>query len=229
MISGAAGNLGSTLAHRLAELGAHLGLLDRRPGRLQEVCGHLADDPKHLLLGTVDMTEPESVEVGFGQLIDKFGRLDVLINALGGYRAGTPLHQTSLDDWNFMFELNVRSTFLACKAAVPHMLKAGGGAIVNVAARPGLHGMANAAAYSAAKSAVIRLTESLSAEVKHQGINVNCVLPGTLDTPDNRAQQPEADHGRWVTTAAVSDVILFLASQSARAVHGAAVPAYGTS
>lgn len=229
VISGAAGNLGSTVAHTLDGLEAQLGLLDRRPGRLQEVCGHLAGDPRHLLLGTVDMTEPDSVGAGFAQVLDKFGRIDVLVNALGGYRAGMPVHETSLEDWNFMFELNVQSTFLACRAAVPHMLQAGRGAIVNVAARPGLHGRPDAAAYSAAKSAVIRLTESLSAEVKRQGINVNCVLPGTLDTPENRKQQPEADHSEWVTTESVTDVILFLASEQARAVHGAAIPAYGTS
>ena len=229
VISGAAGNLGAELAHRLAKLGAHLGLLDRRPGRLQEVCGNLADDPRYLLLGTVDMTRPESVQTAFSQVIDRFGRIDGLVNALGGYRAGTPLHETSLDDWNFMFELNVRSTFLACKAAVPHMLQAGRGKIVNVAARPGLHGIPNAAAYSAAKSAVIRLTESLSAELKHRGINVNCVLPGTLDTPENREQQPDADHAKWVTTSSVTEVILFLVSDQARVVHGAAIPAYGTS
>lgn len=229
VISGAAGNLGSTVAHTLDRLEAHLGLLDHRPGRLQEVCGQLAGDPRHLLLGTVDMTKPDSVEPGFAQVLDKFGRIDVLVNALGGYRAGMPVHETKLEDWNFMFELNVRSTFLACRAAVPHMLEAGRGAIVNVAARPGLHGKPNAAAYSAAKSAVIRLTESLSAEVKRQGINVNCVLPGTLDTPENREQQPEADHSEWVTTESVTDVILFLASAQARAVHGAAIPAYGTS
>lgn len=228
VISGAAGNLGGTLAHTLDRLGARLGLLDRRPGRLQQVCAHLADDPRHLLLGTVDMTEPNSVQTGFTQVLEKFGRIDVLVNALGGYRAGTPVHETSLEDWNFMFELNLRSTFLACRAAVPYMLQSGGGAIVNVAARPGLHGKPNAAAYSAAKSAVIRLTESLSAELKRQELNVNCVLPGTLDTPENREQQPEADYSQWVTTEAVTDVILFLASDQARVVHGAAIPAYGT-
>lgn len=128
-----------------------------------------------------------------------------------------------------MFDLNVRSTFLASKAAIPHMLRQGGGKIVNVAARPGLKGVANAAPYSAAKSAVIRLTESLAAELKRKAINVNCVLPGTLDTPENREQQPEADFSRWVNPRRVTDVILFLASDAAQAVHGAAVPAYGTS
>lgn len=229
VISGAAGNLGSSVAHTLDGQGAKLGLLDRRPGRLQQVCGKLAENPNHLLIGSVDLTQPGSVDQAYNRIIEKHGRIDVLINALGGYRAGKPVHETSEEDWDFMFDLNVRSTFLASKAAIPHMLRQGGGKIVNVAARPGLKGVANAAPYSAAKSAVIRLTESLAAELKRKAINVNCVLPGTLDTPENREQQPEADFSRWVNPRRVTDVILFLASDAAQAVHGAAVPAYGTS
>jgi NAD(P)-dependent dehydrogenase (short-subunit alcohol dehydrogenase family) len=227
VISGAAGNLGSAVAHALDPQGAKLGLLDRRPGRLQQVCGQLADNPDHLLIGTVDMTQPGSVDEACDQIIDKHGRIDALINALGGYRAGKPVHETSDDDWDFMFNLNVRSTFLSCKAAIPHMLRQGSGKIVNIAARPGLKGVANAAPYSAAKSAVIRLTESLAAELMHQGINVNCVLPGTLDTPNNREQQPDADYSRWVSPQQVTNVILYLASDEADAVHGASIPAYG--
>jgi NAD(P)-dependent dehydrogenase (short-subunit alcohol dehydrogenase family) len=228
VISGAAGNLGGVVSHAFAGSGAKMGLLDRRPGRLQEVCGHLADDPSHLLIGTVNMTDPESVEDSFNQVMEKHGRVDVLVNTIGGYRGGTPIHETSLDGWDFMFDLNARSVFLACKAVVPHMLEVGQGKIVNVGARPGLRGAPDAAAYSAAKSAVIRLTESLSEEVKHHGINVNCVLPGHLDTPENREQEPEADHSLWVAPDAVANVILYLASDEANAIHGASVPAYGT-
>ncbi|MFQ5922744.1 MAG: SDR family NAD(P)-dependent oxidoreductase [Anaerolineales bacterium] len=228
VVSGAAGNLGGVVSHAFAKLGAQMGLLDRRPGRLQEVCGHLADDPRHLLLGTVNMTDPESVDHSFQQVIDKYGHIDVLINAIGGYRGGTPIHETNLEDWDFMFDLNARSVFLSCRAAVPHMLKEGRGKIVNIGARPGVIGAANAGAYSGAKSAVIRLTESLSEELKDQGINVNCVLPGHLDTPKNREETPEADFSRWVAPSAVAEVILFLASEAASAVHGAAIPAYGT-
>ena len=107
-------------------------------------------------------------------------------------------------------------------------MKQGSGKIVNVAARAGLAGGARMAAYSVSKSAVIRLTESLAAEVKSAGINVNCVLPGTIDTPQNRAST-KGDPARWVAPAAIADVILFLASDAARAVHGAAVPVYGLS
>lgn len=228
VVSGAAGNLGGVVSHAFASSGAKSGLLDRRPGRLQEVCGQLADDPSHLLIGNVDMTDPDSVENSIQQVIDTHGRVDILINTIGGFRGGSPVHETSLEDWDFMFDLNTRSVFLSCRAVVPHMLKQGGGKIVNISARPGVKGAANSAAYSGAKSAVIRLTESLSEELKDQGINVNCVLPGHVDTPENREQTPEADFSRWVSPSEVADVILFLASDEASAIHGSCIPAYGT-
>jgi NAD(P)-dependent dehydrogenase (short-subunit alcohol dehydrogenase family) len=108
------------------------------------------------------------------------------------------------------------------------MLQQGGGKIVNVAARAALKGGGRSAAYSASKSAVLRLTESMSVELKKSGINVNCILPSTIDTPQNRAAMPKADTSRWVTPEALADVVLFLASDAARAVHGAAIPVYGT-
>ena len=228
VVSGAAGNLGGVVSHAFASSGAKTGLLDRRPGRLQEVCGQLADDPNHLLIGTVDMTDPESVENSIQQVVDTHGRVDILINTIGGFRGGNPVHETSLEGWDFMFELNTRSVFLSCRAAVPHMLKQKSGKIINIGARPGVKGTANSGAYSGAKSAVIRLTESLSEELKDHGINVNCVLPGHLDTPENREQTPDADFSDWVAPSAVADVILFLASDESSAVHGSAIPAYGT-
>ena len=227
VISGAAGNLGRVVSQAFAALGAHMSLLDRKPGRLEELYGQLAGDPSHLLIGTVDMTNADSVESSFQQVIDKLGRVDVLINVIGGYRGEVPIHETSPEDWDFMFDLNARSVFLSCRAAVPHMLKNGSGNIVNIGARPGVKGVANSGAYSAAKGAVIRLTESLSEELKDKGINVNCVLPGHMDTPENREQTPQADFSRWVTPTAVSEVILFLASEAATAVHGAAITVYG--
>jgi NAD(P)-dependent dehydrogenase (short-subunit alcohol dehydrogenase family) len=107
------------------------------------------------------------------------------------------------------------------------MLRAGRGKIINVASRGALAGDAGFSAYSAAKSAVVRLTESLADELKQAGINANCVLPGTINTPLNRRERPNADHGKWVDPAALADVILFLASDAARAVNGAAVPVFG--
>jgi NAD(P)-dependent dehydrogenase (short-subunit alcohol dehydrogenase family) len=128
-----------------------------------------------------------------------------------------------------MMDLNARTVFNACRAIIPHLLAAGGGRIVNVAARAAIKGQGHMAPYCASKAVVIRLTESLAEEHRDDGINVNCVLPGTLDTPENRAAMPDADHGRWVGTDALADVILFLVSAASRAISGAAIPVYGRS
>ena len=115
--------------------------------------------------------------------------------------------------------------FTVCRAFAPQLLQQGAGKIVNIASRGALAGDAGAAIYSASKSVVVRLTESLSAELKPKGINVNCVLPGLIDTPPNRAAMPNADYSRWVTPEALSQIILFLTSDAAAAIHGAAIPA----
>ena len=163
------------------------------------------------------------------QAVARFGRIDVLVNTVGGFRAGTPVHETPLETWDFMFQLNARTAFLASRAVIPHMLQQGQGKLIHVAARAALTGAAKMAAYSVAKSAVVRLTESMAAELRRANIHVNCVLPGTIDTPQNRAAMPAADHSRWVKPEAIADVILFLASDAARAIHGAAIPVYGQS
>jgi NAD(P)-dependent dehydrogenase (short-subunit alcohol dehydrogenase family) len=155
--------------------------------------------------------------------------VDVLINTVGGYTGGKRVDEESLANWEKMFSINLHTTLNACRAAVPHMLRQGAGRIVNVAARAALTGVPTLSAYGASKSAVIRLTESMSSELKDHGIGVNCVLPGTIDTPQNRADMPNADFSKWVAPAAIADAMLFLASDAARAVSGAALPVYGRS
>jgi NAD(P)-dependent dehydrogenase (short-subunit alcohol dehydrogenase family) len=132
-----------------------------------------------------------------------------------------------LDLWDFMLDLNARSVLIASRAVIPQMIKQQRGKIITIGSKSAFGGAANKAAYSASKAAVLRLTESMSAELKHQGINVNSVLPGTIDTPTNRLAMPAADTGRWVTPEQLANVILFLASDAANAIHGAAIPVYG--
>jgi NAD(P)-dependent dehydrogenase (short-subunit alcohol dehydrogenase family) len=128
-----------------------------------------------------------------------------------------------------MMNLNARSAFVLSRAVVPAMLAQGSGRIIHTAARAAFKGGSRAAAYGASKSAVVRLVESLAAELRHEGINANCVLPGTIDTPQNRRDMPDADHSRWVAPEALADVFLFLASDASRAISGAAIPVYGRS
>ncbi len=229
MVSGASGNLGQAVARAFCATGAHLVLLDHAADRLPGLFPELVSSPEHLLLASIDATDPASVEPAVEAALERFGRIDVLANTIGGYRAGTPVHETPLETWEFMLNLNARTAFVLSRAVVPPMRRRGYGKIVHVAARAALAGGARAAAYSASKSAVLRLVESMAAELRQEGINVNCVLPGTIDTPQNREAMPNADHSRWVTPAAIADVILFLASDAAGPVSGAAVPVYGRS
>ena len=227
MVTGAAGNLGGAVARAFQVTGAKLVLVDRAADRLPRLFPDLVDSPHHFLVTSVDLTKADAVETMVDETVKRFGRVDVLVNTVGGYRAGTPVHETPLETWDFMLNLNARTLFIASRAVIPHMLQQGSGRIVNVAARAALKGGAKMAAYSLSKSAVVRLTESMAAELKKEGLNVNCVLPGTIDTPQNRQAMPNADHSRWVKSEAIADVILFLASPAARAVQGAAIPVYG--
>lgn len=229
LISGASGNLGIAVARAFEATGSHLVLADRAADRLPELYPDLAGSSNHMFCGEVDATNPDSVRHEVDLALERFGRIDVLANTVGGYRAGTPLHETPASTWDFMMNLNARSVFVMSQAVIPHMLSQGSGKIIHTAARAGLAGTANHSAYNASKSAVIRLVESMAAELRHKGINVNCVLPGTIDTPENRKAMPNADHSRWVAPEAVADVFVFLASEAARAVNGAAIPVYGRS
>ena len=139
----------------------------------------------------------------------RFGRIDALCHLAGGFRMGEAVHETSDGDWDFLFDLNARSFVHVARAVVPRMLAQGGGRIVSVGAAAALKGVGQMGAYCASKAALIRLTEAMSAELREHGINVNCVLPSVIDTPENRAAMPDADPARWVAPAALADAIVF--------------------
>jgi NAD(P)-dependent dehydrogenase (short-subunit alcohol dehydrogenase family) len=227
IITGAVGNLGAATAKAFQRAGARTVLVDRSQDRLRHAYADLAGSREHFLAWGVDLTDAASVSRMVAEARERFGRLDVLVNTVGGFRGGKPVHEDDPENWDFLFAINVRTTLECCRAVIPYMLRAGAGKIVNIASRGALAGDSGFSAYSAAKSAVIRLTESLADELKLAGVTVNCVLPGTIDTPQNRKDRPTADHGKWVEPAAIADVILFLASDAARAVNGAAVPVFG--
>jgi NAD(P)-dependent dehydrogenase (short-subunit alcohol dehydrogenase family) len=200
VVTGAAGNLGSAVTRAFQAAGAKLVLVDRAADRLPRLFPELKDTPDHFLATAVDLTDADAVTGMVEEAVSRLGRIDVLVNAAGGYRGGTAVHETPLQTWDFLLNLNARTVFIASSAVIPAMLERGSGKIVSVAARVALKGGRTLGPYSASKSAVVRLTESMSAELKKSGINVNCVLPGTIDTPQNRASMPKADTGRWVPT-----------------------------
>lgn len=227
IVTGSVGNLGLATARALQTAGAKTVLVDRSDDRLRQNYPDLVGSPDHFLAGGVDLTNPDSLERMAQSICERFGRIDALVNTVGGYRGGKPVHEMDLADWDFLFDVNVRTTLLCSRAVIPQMLRQGRGKIVNVASRDGLQGSSGYSAYSASKSAVLRLTESMAAELKSSNINVNCILPGTIDTPQNRKTMPNGDFSKWVKPEAIAEVILFLISDAARAINGAALPVFG--
>ena len=221
VLTGAAGNLGRAVAGAFAEAGDSLVLLDLKRGALQ-------DSDRQLVIET-DLLDAGSVQAAVDKAVQRFERIDVLCNIAGAFRMGSPVHELSNKDWNFLLDVNARTVLNTARAVVPVMLKAGGGKIVNIGAFAAQKGAAQMGAYIASKSAVIRLTETMAAELREKNINVNCVLPTIIDTPENRAAMPKADPKRWVAPQDLAQVIVFLASDAARAIHGAALPVTGLS
>lgn len=225
LITGAAGNLGRAVAEAFGRAGALLALLDRDAARLEGIYS----SPNGRFYASADLMNADAVTRAVDAAAHKFGRLDVVANIAGGFSMGPPIHETPIETWDLMMNLNARSAFYVCRAAIPHLLQTGGGAIVNVSARAAREGKARMGPYCASKAAVITLTETLAAEHRHAGIRANCILPGTIDTPENRRDMPGADFSKWVAPAALADVILLLASSAARAISGASIPVYGES
>jgi NAD(P)-dependent dehydrogenase (short-subunit alcohol dehydrogenase family) len=227
LVTGARGNLGRAVVEAFHAGGCRVIAVDYATEKMAATFPALAGSPGVYLAEGVDVTDPDQTQDLVRVSLDRFGRIDILVNTVGGYRAGTPVHETTLKTWDYMMNLNARSAFIVSKAVIPHMLSRGEGRIINIASSAALKGSANSAAYSAAKSAVARLTESMSAEYKRQGITVNAIIPGTIDTPENREAMPTADYSLWVAPQALARVILFLASEDASPISGALLPVYG--
>lgn len=222
LITGAAGHLGRAVAAAYA--GANRVLLGRTRASLAAAFGAEDETTMH---AACDLLDAAQVQASVDAALARYGRIDVLCNLAGGFRMGEAVHETGDATWNDLLDLNARTLLHTARAVVPAMLRQQSGRIVNVAAFAAARGQARMGAYCVAKDAVVRLTEAMAAELRGHGINVNAVLPTVLDTPDNRAAMPEADPARWVAPADLAAVIAFLASDAARAVHGAALPVTG--
>ncbi len=226
LITGACGNLGRAVAQAFSDKGWTLVLLDREQSLLESIYG--PDTDRQLSLAA-NLLDAAAVDAAVQRALEQFGRIGVLCNLAGGFRMGEAVHETSDSTWDFLMGLNVRSVLHTARVVVPAMLAGGGGRIVNVGAGAAGKGGANMGAYAASKSAVARLTESMAAELREKGINVNCVLPSIIDTPENRKDMPKADPSRWVSPESLAGVIAFLASDAAKDIHGASVPITGLS
>ncbi len=215
VITGGGGALGSAVAAAAAARGANVVLVDVAP---------LAAGPG-VRLGEVDLTDLASAQRAMDAAKAQTGRLDALLNIAGGFRWQT-LADGDLAGWDALYTMNVRTAATASKAALPHLLASGDGAIVNVGAAAALKAAAGMGAYAASKAGVMRLTESLAEELKGR-VRVNAVLPSIIDTPANRRDMPDADFSKWVRAEELAAAMLFLASPEASAITGALVPVTG--
>jgi NAD(P)-dependent dehydrogenase (short-subunit alcohol dehydrogenase family) len=224
VVTGGLGALGSVIAETAAKQGALVALLDHAPAAPAGLTERLGHNP--LIVGGVDLTSLSAAETAMASVKAKFGRLDALLNIAGGFQWET-IADGKVDIWDRMYAMNLTTALNATKAALPYLLESSAGRIVNVGAQSALHAASGFGPYAASKSAVHRLTESLADELKLKGVTVNAVLPSIIDTAQNRRDMPKEDFSRWVAPADLAAVILFLASDEARAVTGALIPVSG--
>lgn len=178
---------------------------------------------------TVDVTDEAAVRQLVEKILAKHGRLDALVNTVGGYAGGLKLWEMETKIFDQMLALNLRSGYALSRAAVRAMLKQGHGAIINVAAKAAFDHGAGASAYAASKAAAVAMLDSLAADVKGSGVRVNTILPSIIDTEANRKAMAKADFSKWPKPENIALVILFLCSDDSMVIHGAAIPVYGDS
>jgi NAD(P)-dependent dehydrogenase (short-subunit alcohol dehydrogenase family) len=174
-----------------------------------------------------DITKEDQAKKLVSHVINTYDTIDVLVNVVGGYLGGKTVAELDETEWDKMMNMNLKSAFLISKHVIPLMISAKHGKIVHISSRTGLKSDGYDSAYSASKSGLIRLVESISEEVKEHGINVNCILPSTIDTEANRNAMPNSDFSKWVKTEDLANLVLFLCSDEAKVINGAAIPAYG--
>jgi NAD(P)-dependent dehydrogenase (short-subunit alcohol dehydrogenase family) len=219
-ITGAFGALGSKVAARVHVAGATVACIDFAP--TSKAPSSIAD---YLLLGDVDLSSPDAATKAFQSATQRMGGLDGVVNIAGGFR-WEKIEGGSLETWNLLYNINLRTAVNAVQAALP-LLQKESGRIINVGAAGAIKAGVGMGAYAASKAGVAKLTEALAEELKDAGVCVNAILPSIIDTPANRADMPAADHERWVKPEQVADLIVFLLTEHASAISGALIPIVG--
>ena len=229
LVAGGTGGLGRAVSLAFLAAGAAVAVTYRKQEELDALRGAAGANAARISGHAVDVTDEAAVRELVARIVAQHGRLDALVNAVGGYAGGAKLWEAETKVFDQMLALNLRSGYALARAAVPAMLKQGRGAIVNVAAKAAFDHPAGAAAYAASKAAAVAMLDSLAAEVKGTGLRINSILPSIIDTEPNRKAIPGADFAKWPKPEEIARVILFLCSDDGRVVHGAAVPVYGDS
>lgn len=229
LIAGGTGGLGRAVTSAFLEEGATVVVTYRNQPEWEKVKTASSAYAGRLEGHEVDVTDETTMRQLVEKVVSKHGRLDAMVNTVGGYAGGLKFWEMETRVFEQMLNLNLRSGYALSRAAVPAMLKQGGGAIVNVAAKAAFDHAAGASAYAASKAAAVAMLDSLAADVKGTGVRVNTILPSIMDTEANRKAMPKADFAKWPKPLDIARVILFLCSDDAKVIHGAAIPVYGDS
>ena len=227
LVAGGTGGLGRAVSLAFLNEGAELIVTYVTAEEFDGLKTIAGENSSRLTGRKVDVTDEEAVQRIIDGILADHGRLDVLVNTVGGYVGGMKLWDTETGALERMLALNLRSGFVLSRAAARVMLAKGKGAIVNVAAKAAFDHEAGLAAYAASKAAAVALMDSLAADLKGTGVRANSILPSIIDTPTNRKAMPSADFSRWPKPEDIARVVLFLSSDDAAVIHGAAIPVYG--
>lgn len=226
LVTGGTGALGRSITKAFLESNATVissYLNDRETGRTQ------IDNKSSIQLVKANVTNEKEIEKLVFGVLDKYGRIDILVNVVGAYLGGKTVVELEEKEWDLMMNVNLKSAFLISKHVTRQMISSKYGKIIHVSSRIGLHSEGYDSAYAASKSGLIRLVESLSKETKDLNINVNCIMPSIIDTEANRKAMPNADFNKWVKPEELANVVLFLSSEEAKTITGAAIPTFGVS
>jgi NAD(P)-dependent dehydrogenase (short-subunit alcohol dehydrogenase family) len=227
VVAGGTGGLGRAVTLGFLKAGAKVIVTYHGEAEFRVLQGAAGPNQASLEGHQVDVTDPAAVAGLLNAVAAKYGAVDALVNTVGGYAGGVKLWDLDAKVFDRMLELNLRAGYVLARAVFPIMLKAGRGTIVNVAAKAAVDHGAGAGAYAASKAAAVALMDSLAADAKGTGVRVNSILPSIIDTPANRQAMPDADFKPWPKPEDIANVILFLSSDLAKSIHGAAIPVYG--
>jgi NAD(P)-dependent dehydrogenase (short-subunit alcohol dehydrogenase family) len=227
LVAGGTGGLGRAVSLAFLGAGARVAATYRRQAELDEVTTAAGADRTRLEGHAVDATDEAAVSRLVDDLVARHGGLDAMVNTVGGWAGGAKTWDAGDDELERMLSVNLRSGWVLARAAARAMVPRGRGSIVNVASKAGVEPTPGAAAYAASKAAALALIESLAGDLKGTGVRANSVLPSVIDTEANRKAMPKADFAKWPKPEEIARVILFLCSDDAALVHGAAIPVYG--
>jgi NAD(P)-dependent dehydrogenase (short-subunit alcohol dehydrogenase family) len=228
LVTGGTGGLGREVTMAFLEAGAKVAVTYVAPEEFAAAVSAAEHAGAAVPTGAkVDVTDAQAVEAFIAGIVATHGRLDILVNTVGGYAGGVNLWEANPREYDRMLQLNLKAGFVLARAVVPQMIKQNSGWIVNIASKAAFDHAAGASLYAASKAAALALMDSLAADVKPYNINVNSIVPSIIDTAANRKAIPNADFSKWPKPEEIARVILFLCSEDARVIHGAAIPVYG--